>query len=552
MDAPDDFTDYYMEDIEGYYDSPDRIVIKAFNPYPNSPGGFREWWRKLYGTDNNLDRKQMMRMAGRFGETVRKYAFRNNIPYVKAENGERKDEISERHLPSDPEFAGVFLIVVGRAQAPVWEVKRDGDGKILEIFRQKNWPYVNHIHFHIMDKEWGHVIVRMCTYPPFGALIILNGHEWVERTARRHCVPSTKRDNCFVGGDFQALNHVAKALRGESAQRRLANACDRWVYSACLVFGLSLEDQEKTGFRYRYSCYQVEYSRNLAFRNGRLMDEVYQGMIDRTRACLDIKILRTVFGFKRGPQLNKKTGSQKKDVESILERRSYDMTVFKVRWGGFTVKIYDKGERVLRFEVTVHNTKELRCGRMLECWPELIGKMQGVMDRFMNTVRAADHAFIGGEVFDSLPLPVLMKGSSVSGINMESQRMRAVIFSVMALATAPEGFTARELATKVQHENGWNDKSYCVKRASYDLRKLRARKLVHTPKFRHRYLVEPSAFQTLWAYVTIRDKVIRPLLAGMENSKKLRSPKIKSPIDQHYVNFRHEMIRTFETLGIAV
>jgi hypothetical protein len=493
-----------------------------------------------------------MRMAGRFGETVRHFAFSNKIPYVAAERGERKDEISAKHLPKDPGFCGVFLIVVGRAQAPVWEVKRDEKGKILEIFRKKDWPYVNHIHFHVMDKEWGHVIVRMCMYPPFGALIVLNGHEWVERAARRHCVPSTKRDNCFVGGDFQALNHVAKALRSECVQRRLANVCDRWVYTSCLVFGLSLQDQEKTNFRYRYSCYQVEYSRNLAFRNGRLMDEVYQGMIDRTRICLDIKVLRTVFGFKRGPQLNKKVGSLKKDVESTLERRSYDMTLFKVKWGGFTVKIYDKGERVLRFEVTVHNAKELRCGRMLECWPEIIGRMQGVMDRFMNTIRAADHAFIGGEAFDSLPRPVPVKGKRVSGINMESQRMRAVIFAVMALATAPEGFTARELAAKVQHENGWSGKAYGVKKASYDLRKLRAKKLVHMPKFRHRYLVKASAFQTLWAYVTIRDKVIRPLLAGMEKSEKLRSPKIKSSIDQHYVNFRQEMSRTFETLGIAV
>jgi hypothetical protein len=54
-----------------------------------------------------------------------------------------------------------------------------------EVRHRKNWPFVKHYYFHIMDREWGHVTIRMCGYPPFGAQLILNGHEWVEREARR-------------------------------------------------------------------------------------------------------------------------------------------------------------------------------------------------------------------------------------------------------------------------------------------------------------------------------------------------------------------------------
>jgi len=39
--------------------------------------------------------------------------------------------------------------------------------------------------------------------------------------------------------------------------------------------------------------------------------------------------------------------------------------VFKVRFGRLTLKIYDKGERVLRIELIVNNTAELRCGKAL-------------------------------------------------------------------------------------------------------------------------------------------------------------------------------------------
>ena len=41
--------------------------------------------------------------------------------------------------------------------------------------------YVNHYSFHIIDPEWGHVTIKMSGHPPFGAQIILNGHEYVAR-----------------------------------------------------------------------------------------------------------------------------------------------------------------------------------------------------------------------------------------------------------------------------------------------------------------------------------------------------------------------------------
>jgi hypothetical protein len=34
-----------------------------------------------------------------------------------------------------------------------------------------------------------------------------------------------------------------------------------------------------------------------------------------------------------------------------VEARSYDLTVFKVKWGNLMLKIHDKGGRVLRIEV---------------------------------------------------------------------------------------------------------------------------------------------------------------------------------------------------------
>ena len=69
-------------------------------------------------------------------------------------------------MPKDPTFRGLFLVITGNAPAPIWEVERNAAGQITEIRHRKNWPFVKHYYFHIMDREWGHVTIRMCGYPP--------------------------------------------------------------------------------------------------------------------------------------------------------------------------------------------------------------------------------------------------------------------------------------------------------------------------------------------------------------------------------------------------
>ena len=82
---------------------------------------------------------------------------------------------------------------------------------------------------------------------------------------------------------------------------RLRQVCDRWIYSACLCFGLDATEQARSGFGYASSVYQVEYSRNLLFRVGAQMDRVFNTVVDRTRARLDVPMLPTLFGAKRRP-----------------------------------------------------------------------------------------------------------------------------------------------------------------------------------------------------------------------------------------------------------
>ncbi len=67
----DQLSGSFSDRLEGTYDCPDRIVLNAFYTFGFSPGGFRMWWRKLHGDDENLDNSHLMRMAGRFSRRLR-------------------------------------------------------------------------------------------------------------------------------------------------------------------------------------------------------------------------------------------------------------------------------------------------------------------------------------------------------------------------------------------------------------------------------------------------------------------------------------------------
>src|SRR5664280_1511560 len=64
MATTDGFSARYGDLLTGSYDCVDRIVLNAYNPVCHSPGGFRVWWRRLYGDDAQLDNTHLMRLAG--------------------------------------------------------------------------------------------------------------------------------------------------------------------------------------------------------------------------------------------------------------------------------------------------------------------------------------------------------------------------------------------------------------------------------------------------------------------------------------------------------
>jgi hypothetical protein len=336
-------------------------------------------------------------------------------------------------------------------------------------------------------------------------------------------------------------------LSQPAAIGRLGQVCDRWIYSACLCFGLDLAEQARSGFRYSYSIYQAEYSRNLLFRSGGQMEDLFSRGLDRTRSRLDIPTLRTLFGCKNRPHNNRAAGPPAQ--EAVIENSQYGLTWFRVRFGLLQLKAYTKGEHVLRLEATVHNTKELRCRRGLEHFPEIITRLAGMAERFATTLDCADISFLPDGTLDQLPLPSRIGATRTGGIDLNKPRIRAALAAALVLAAAPHGFTVAEFTAKVRGMTG--QAGYTIRQGAYDLRKLRGKGLAEKPAKTRRYHIPPAAARTIAALLALRDQVIAPILAGVRSPHRGRKPAHWTRIDRDYETLRIGMQELFHNLGIT-
>jgi len=123
------------------------------------------------------------------------------------------------------------------------------------------------------------------------------------------------------------------------------------------------------------------------------------------------------------------------------------VTIFKVHYGKLTLKIYTKGERVLRIEVILHNAREYRWAGRCRAFPisfTACGHSRKIPERggCMNA------CFVSDDMLEQLPEPTQVGETKVGGIDLNKHRMRRAAEAVLALSASPAGFTASEWDAK--------------------------------------------------------------------------------------------------------
>ncbi len=192
---------------------------------------------------------------------------------------------------------------------------------------------------------------------------------------------------------------------------------------------------------------------------------------------------------------------------------------------------------------------ELRCGKSLEKYPEIIGRLASMVERYLEVLRCVGAAWISDGSLEDLPKPSRVGKTRVGGIDINQSRLRAVMDAVLALSPAPQGFSASQVAAQVGLHPG--HEGYSPRQAAYDLKKLRGKDWVARYGGSRRYQATPQGLRAMAALVTLLDKVIKPLLAGADKRRLETMPDNPHPIDRHYEAIQREMRDLFNALGLA-
>ncbi len=531
----DDFTAYYASLLDGTYSCVDRIVVNAYYPLGQTAGGLRTWWRR-FQRDDELTTKRLLRLAARFSRSARAWAREHAVPVIFCRKGVRKHELAEQYVPKDPHFRGVFLVLVSKEPGPVWEVGTFPSGAI-DLRPRQPWPYVHYYYFHLIDPDWGHVAFGVCCHPPFRARILLNEHEWVARQATRRGLAHRKLGNCFVDAqDPRALTALADTL----SDQHVRAVCERWIYGLC--FGLAVAEQRLSNFRYAYSVAQLEYSYNMLFTLARTMEDLYHRVIDQTRRTLTPRTIRTIFGKART--------CYRKRLEVRIDALHHDVIVVKVRYGTMTLKLYNKDGRVLRIECISANTSHLGVGRSLERFPRMVAALRASTVAFLNQLHAADQAFLDYGTLDTLRQSTTRGSRRIPGLDLDKPRCRALLHAVTTLAPAAEGFTNAALRAAVQGALP-AQMLYGPRAASYDLARLVTKGIIDRVPRTRRYVLTPIGLRTAVGLLTLRCRLLEPILSGIRIRPKGGRPKKISTLDQKYLAVQKALEEVCIEIGIA-
>jgi hypothetical protein len=163
----------------------DRMYLNAYVPSLQTGAGFVYFLKTQLGV-RVPSTVMVAPMSYRFVAALKRFVETEGVDLVTFKKGQRKDDIAKKYLAAFQGEEGVLF--VGRAQekASVFrtEKRRDARGTYPWIIRSTT-P-VSHYYVYLVDRDFGPLFIKFCTYFPYAAKVCLNGHEWLKPQLTRH------------------------------------------------------------------------------------------------------------------------------------------------------------------------------------------------------------------------------------------------------------------------------------------------------------------------------------------------------------------------------
>jgi hypothetical protein len=504
----------------------DRMYLNGYVPSLQTGAGF------VYFTKTQLgaivpSTAVVAPMSERFVEAIERFVETERVDLVTFEKGQRKDDVAQEYLARFAGDEGVLFVGKAQEKASVFrtEKRRDAQGKRYPwIIRSTAMP--NHYYFYILDRDFGPLFIKFCSYFPYPAKLCLNGHEWVKRQLTQRGVPFEPLDNGIRSSETPArVQRIADTLDAA----KIEAVFRKWLRRLPHPFTAA---QRAAGYRYQLSILQAEFSFTQVLdrpHTGRcFFEEVIRenldlGRPDQMQLIFDRHVTRRTPGTFRTRVL----------TEGVVPS-------LHVQYKKSKVKQYHKEHQALRTEATINDTYDFGIGRALKNLPALREIGFAANRRLLQVESLSHDCLIGEDQLDAVTQPVTVDQHRAAGLRFGDRRVHALMHALCLFALTPTGFRHREIRRHVAQLLARDPDTYPAGAVTYDLRRLRLHGLIERVPRSHRYRLTATGARVAMFHARLYTRALRPV-CSLQPLGSLRAQRAFQRLDAALAQFLEEV-----------
>lgn len=513
----------------------DSIVILGHLPLLTRPENVVHFFRDVHGV-GAITKEVLRQRTTDYNQWVEAFARNHRIPIEWAENGVRKEDYVRpwlRRMARQGRY-GVFFILksmeVGsslRSTMPKFATP-DPDYRILSRQRSR----YTHYYFYIRDPVLGPIALCVGSFLPFSITYYLNGHHFIEQQLRRAGVEFRKDDNAFLWvANPKTLQAAADALSARIIRTRL----EYWT----LVVGpkFSKKDRQAVNLGRHYSLQQVEYCRNLIFRRNFPIHKLFERSCDLGLLRLSADRIAQVFGWRLHKRLPGK-------LSTVLEKTEHGHHVLRAYAKNAVIRMYEKFSTFLRLEALSNNLKDFGLRKGLDNLDQVRRTLAAVTDRFAAFEARALDVHVDFPVFQRLALPIPADAHKIPGIKLHDTRMLRLMEVLLHAGTRVLGWRSAEIHQAILASFSLTPANYTLTQLRYDLRKMKAHRLLQRDGRRYAYRLTHKATRVALLFVLFHKRVCGPLANSLFHRRPSQTATPSSKIEAAY----HKADRSIDQL----
>ena len=503
----------------------DRMYLNAYVPSLQTGAGFTYFVKTQLGA-RVPSTLLVAPMSQHFVAAIERFVATQGIDLVTFEKGQRKDDVAQEYLTRFDGEEGVLFVGKAQEKASVFRTEKRRDARGVYPWIIRSTAMVNHYYVYLVDRDFGPLFIKFCSYFPYPAKLCLNGHEWLKRQLTQRDVPFEPLDNGIRSSDqagrVQRIADTLDAAKIEAVFRK-------WLRRLPHPFAAA---HRAAGYRYQLSMLQAEFALTQVLDRpvtGRcFFEEVIRenldlGRPDSMQLIFNRRITRRTPGRFRTRVL----------TEGVVPS-------LHVQYKKAKVKQYHKEGQALRTETTINDTYDFAIGRALRNLPALREIGFAANRRLLRVEHLSHDCLIGEDRLHTVTAPVRVDDQRAAGLRFGDRRVHALMHALCLFALAPTGFRQRAFRDHVAQLQGRDPATYPAGAMTYDLRRLRLHGLIARVPRSHRYRITETGAQVAMFYARLYTRALRPI-SSLQPSGSTRARHAFERLDAALATFLQEV-----------